>query len=295
MADAAKRKRLKPKLDRRNAMKNIDYQAPSSIASSFDDTSPDFRSSSPLDLSPSLDHQTSFRVKGVDGEFEVIFRSLGLSGPDDFAIPTAAWEAQKARSRISSKPLEKKVENEVSVKFETRVLPNSDIEVPRDEGRLGKLNVSSDLKPLGNKKDGGGGIKGVRPPLLSPPPVLLPPIVDNMTSTWDLLRSLSGDVVDSPIRDGGISSSGEEDERGVDENFHGVRHEGSNLLSDSCSSTSHDDDESNVGGYKVPGVVDESVYNVSPNGSFRRIFNSWQKGEILGKGSFGTVYEGFTE
>ncbi|KAF7842680.1 mitogen-activated protein kinase kinase kinase 1-like [Senna tora] len=262
MADPVKRKRVKPKLDRRNAMKNIDYRPPSSItASPFDDVgdaSPDSRSpASSFDLSPSLDRQTSFRVMGVDGEFDLIFQALGLSGPDDFAIPTAAWEAQKARSRI------KKVE-------ENRVSIESD--------------VASESKPQG------GGIKGVRPTVLSPPPVTLPPIVDNEMSTWDLLRSLSG----------GVDSSGEEDQRGIGENLDGVRvrNEGRmNLVSDSsCSSTtSHEDDESDVGGCKVLVVDDDSVYNVSPNGSFRRIFKSWQKGEILGKGSFGTVYEGFTD
>ncbi|KAL9448655.1 hypothetical protein AB3S75_016027 [Citrus x aurantiifolia] len=40
----------------------------------------------------------------------------------------------------------------------------------------------------------------------------------------------------------------------------------------------------------------EPVYNVSPNGKFRRrIIMSWQKGEPLGSGSFGSVYEGLTE
>ncbi|KAH9685974.1 protein kinase domain-containing protein [Citrus sinensis] len=40
---------------------------------------------------------------------------------------------------------------------------------------------------------------------------------------------------------------------------------------------------------------DDDLYNVSPNGKFRRRIMSWQKGELLGSGSFGTVYEGYTD
>ncbi|KAK4254357.1 hypothetical protein QN277_009753 [Acacia crassicarpa] len=303
--DAAKRKRLKPKLERRNARKNIDYQVPDSLASSFDgSSSPDFQSTSSLDLSPSLEKQTSIRVQGVEGEFELIFRSLGLSGPDDFAIPVKDWEAQRHRYSLSAKSPDKKVDDEKSVKLESRVSIKSDIEVPRDEGQLGKSFAPSDSKPLG-----GGGIKGARPPVLSTPPVKLPPMVDDGKSTWDLVKSLSDGVIDndSPIRDGGISSPGVEDEGrdqenegcdqgiGGEEEPHSARHGESNILSDSWSSTSREDEESDAVGFKVSGEADESFYNVSPHGSFRRIFKSWQKGEILGKGSFGTVYEGFTD
>uniref|UniRef100_A0A5B7AG62 mitogen-activated protein kinase kinase kinase n=1 Tax=Davidia involucrata TaxID=16924 RepID=A0A5B7AG62_DAVIN len=39
----------------------------------------------------------------------------------------------------------------------------------------------------------------------------------------------------------------------------------------------------------------DPVYSISPNGKFRGNINSWQKGDFLGSGSFGTVYEGFTD
>jgi hypothetical protein len=39
------------------------------------------------------------RISGsVEGEVDELCRSLGLSGPEDFAIPVAAWEARKSRS-----------------------------------------------------------------------------------------------------------------------------------------------------------------------------------------------------
>ncbi|KAJ0700410.1 putative mitogen-activated protein kinase kinase kinase STE-STE11 family [Helianthus annuus] len=84
---SSRHRRSLPRLDRRNASKNIDYDASSSSA---DGSSHRTRS---LDSD-----QTSFRMEGVDGEFDLICRSLGLSGPEAFAIPTADWEAHKASS-----------------------------------------------------------------------------------------------------------------------------------------------------------------------------------------------------
>ena len=55
---------------------------------------------------------------------------------------------------------------------------------------------------------------------------------------------------------------------------------------------SHDDDDSKD---HPISIIMEPVYNVSPNGKFRRRITSWQKGELLGSGSFGSVYEGLTE
>uniref|UniRef100_A0A2P2Q4M2 Uncharacterized protein MANES_10G132600 n=1 Tax=Rhizophora mucronata TaxID=61149 RepID=A0A2P2Q4M2_RHIMU len=90
----AKQKRHKPRLDRRNAIKNIDYDASSSSSSPF-------QTSSSFDL----DYKTSFRIKGIEGEFDLICQNLGFSGPEDFAIPTNVWEAQKdlSSSLISSR------------------------------------------------------------------------------------------------------------------------------------------------------------------------------------------------
>ncbi|KAH9684561.1 auxin response factor 1 [Citrus sinensis] len=46
---------------------------------------------------------------------------------------------------------------------------------------------------------------------------------------------------------------------------------------------------------KASSLSMEPVYNVSSNGKFRRRIMSWQKGELLGSGSFGSVYEGLTD
>ncbi|XLS73838.1 hypothetical protein HN51_030703 [Arachis hypogaea] len=249
-------KRLKPRLDRRNAMKNITYKVPSSFTPSS------------IDLPPSLNHQKSFRVKGIDdGEFDLIFRTLGLSGPEDFSIPTAAWE-QAQRSRLSPSPVTTKNIINLQVVDEGHEHQAPLPIPPKTESGVG-FNVDVRLKNLSFQQlaqhnvIGGdsGGIKGVRPP----PVMLRPPLDDDDNDV---------DAVDSPSR--------EQDERYFEE---------------SGDLDVSDDDDSDVASGEVSDdVVDESnVHNVSPNGSFRRTFMSWQKGEILGKGSFGTVYEGFTD
>ncbi|MCI95324.1 mitogen-activated protein kinase kinase kinase 1-like, partial [Trifolium medium] len=42
---------------------------------------------------------------------------------------------------------------------------------------------------------GGGGINGIHPPMIKPPPGMRVRVVDNTCSTWDLLKEL-GPVVE---------------------------------------------------------------------------------------------------
>ncbi|XP_061373168.1 mitogen-activated protein kinase kinase kinase 1-like [Gastrolobium bilobum] len=267
-----KMKKQPRRLERLNAKKNIDYEPPG--CSSLD-----------------LELQTSLRVTGIDGEFDRICQSLGLSGPQDFEIPTADWEARKARFCDN-----RAKEERVSAKLATGVVSNCDAELKNDTFDVEDLRVEV-LGCDNGDGVGGGGIKGVRPPILTPPPVILKPIVDGVSSTWDLMRSFAPQdvgVVDSP------SSSGEHDGRGIVGRLRlGER---SVLFSDSSSCTTSHDDDSDVGGERGcslscsgSGGVHELVHYVSSNEWFRRTFSSWQKGDVLGKGSFGTVYEGFTE
>ncbi|MCI39352.1 mitogen-activated protein kinase kinase kinase 1-like, partial [Trifolium medium] len=70
------------------ALKYFDYDAGSSSSSSLDDSS-----GSLYTRSMELYDRTSFRIEEIEGELDRICQSLGLSGPEDFAIPAAAWEA----------------------------------------------------------------------------------------------------------------------------------------------------------------------------------------------------------
>lgn len=248
-----KQTRMRPKLERRNAHKNIDYDAPISssssslLTSSFDDDSSSStgQRTRSLDLPPFSRNQTSFRVEGTEGEFDLICRSLGLNGIDDFAIPTAAWEAQKARSASDLASRLRNQTSSSSPKPEQKPPPPSS-----SSSNLTKIQIQSRDRVRDSVTVGKEGINGVRPRILAPPPVMVRSVVDNLSSTWEILKSFA------PLIDE------DEDEDVV------------------CSESNHND---------------YGIVNLSLSGKFRRSITSWQKGDLLGSGSFGTVYEGFTE
>ncbi|XP_023739694.1 mitogen-activated protein kinase kinase kinase 1 [Lactuca sativa] len=334
-------KRTGPRLDRRNAIKNIDYDA-STSSSSFD-TQSTHRTRS-LDIS-SLSDRTSFRIGGTDGELDLIFSTLGLS-PEDFAIPTAAWEAHKSysptggslphSSRLRHSPLgstRESPESDFSVSFESKVSFTDDDDVKSDgecsrSAEVGEARVLAtngiairddvrlcgiDENRLGNDcsetsngvdllksqrarvlEDGGdgdtdktrerrhpvfeNGIKGPRPPLLAPPPPMSRAIVDTMDSNWDLIRSFA---------------PGDNEDSGSDEPDRAITNVDANRTTTSRIDTTGSNtlDDENEGYSSAPAELE---YSLSSNGSFGS-FKNWQKGDFLGSGSFGTVYEGFNE
>ncbi|XP_058097220.1 mitogen-activated protein kinase kinase kinase 1-like [Magnolia sinica] len=278
-------RRKQPRLDRRNAVKNIDYDAVSSLSPE----SSALRTRS-LDL-PHYTGQTSFRIEGVEGEFDLLCRNLGLSGPEDFAIPTAAWEARKARSSSDLFP-------------RSRLQDVASANSAEPEGKRGEEELVADFRARVRVGDeaSSGGIRGVRPPVLSPPPAMSRPVVDMSCSTWDILRSLAPDddgASSLPVRyrsedeeNGEDEESGENEEvdgavGGGDEG-RGVRLGETADLTGSCSfSTSNDDDSSST--------TTEAMFVISPDGKFKRNIKSWIRGGLLGSGSFGTVYEGISD
>jgi hypothetical protein len=95
----------KPKYERRDALKFFNYDAQSSF-SSFES------SSSVYTCSTDLNDSTSFRIDGIEGDFDRICRTLGLSGREDFSTSnvddfssTAAEPSVSPNGRIRIKPL----------------------------------------------------------------------------------------------------------------------------------------------------------------------------------------------
>ncbi|KAI8012868.1 Mitogen-activated protein kinase kinase kinase 1 [Camellia lanceoleosa] len=158
--------------------------------------------------------------------------------------------------------------------------------------KVGDFSGNQNFSPpivIDSSRYGGGGIKGIRPPVLAPPPGISVPVIDNTCSTWDIFKSFApdGDLGSSSSARGFLSSDDEEDEDIVKrEEVNVVRMVETAVLSESGSftPTSNDDDSSST-----------TTSNISPNGGFRRINPSWQKGDLLGSGSFGSVYEGIDD
>ncbi|XP_071725625.1 mitogen-activated protein kinase kinase kinase 1-like [Rutidosis leptorrhynchoides] len=335
-----KHRAVGPRLERRNAIKNIDYDAStstspsSSLSSSYDNQSaPRTRS---LDIS-SLADRTSFRIEGTEGEFDLICRRLGLSGPEDFAIPAADYKAHKsysprvcksnpvsiresAESDLFSVSFERKVslsddddDDEVETDGEidgARVLVINGSNKLDDDVSVDRVNNNRSLEDDGDDDDddymdkacerrnveGESGIKGVRPPLLAPPPVMSLVTVDDSGSNWDLIRSFApGDNED--LESDGPAEAVRPIEVGVVETNGMITTRIDTVVSPSSVGILDNEDESGdeVEDERSSGAVAELQYFVSPNGTLIGSFKNWQKGDLLGSGSFGTVYEGFNE
>ncbi|XVE95404.1 hypothetical protein REPUB_Repub02eG0094200 [Reevesia pubescens] len=322
----SKRNRGKPRLQRRNAAKHIEYDA-NLFSSSLDDSS---SSSSLITRSLDLSDKTSFRIQGTEGEFDRICRSLGLTGPEDFSIPAAAWEARKIRSSSDLLP-RSRLNRLDSTKEETaKVIDGTEVTVDKLSDRVLATELTGDdpaeLKLseycfsnrivvdattttelnanacyVSNFVGGGGnnGIKGARPPVLKPPPAVMKlPVIDNACSTWDLFRDFApeddrGCMVQVHLH----SSSDEEadkEEEGVGNGENAKEEDNlmrigeTAVLSASCSFTTSNDDDSSSS-------TTEPLSNISPNGRFKRTITYWEKGEPLGRGSFGSVFEGISD
>ncbi|KAI5435903.1 Mitogen-activated protein kinase kinase kinase 1 [Lathyrus oleraceus] len=259
--------------------------------------------------------RTSFRVEGVEGEFDIICRSLVLSGPEDFSIPAAAWEAMKVRSLSDVLPRlnisefdETKVDDEivvaecddrVSISVRDSPAETSGCCIIGDGGGKDRVQIMGfdeasscytggenrvpmrDVDEMsGCLNTGGGGIKGFRPPMLKPPP------------------GVRGKEKEKKKKKRKGKNDGEEGEGEVGDVIL-KRDEEENVeiigeFSRSCSfttfTTSQEDDSSST-------TTEPRSNSISPNVRLKPVIipGSWQKGELLGRGSFGSVYEGISE
>jgi len=195
------RRRLR-RLDRRNASKNIGYDAtnfcqfpPSPQPASAPASGPASLAGS---VACSLDLVNSFRIGGSGdggGDVQLLCQSLGLSGPDDFAIPLADWEAHKAvrsSASASTSPASARHKPEPPARdsplrhegAEEPTRPaDADHELPAKEPaarnapiealeRPARLDPLESTRPDVKRAVGEGGIKGLRPPpVLKPPPL----------------------------------------------------------------------------------------------------------------------------
>lgn len=276
--------------------------------------------------------KTSFRIEGVDGEIEILCKNLGL-GIDDLSIAPDEYEAMKVRSSSAPVVFSQIIEeanydvgsinvgdslNRI-IEGEDNFVRNSDnnseairmtsydtrdnFEMDRsrvsaigsrfvDSVRVSNVDLSENVRVRSNEFRG-SGIKGVRPPVLAPPPLMSLPVIDKECSTWDMFRAFG------PDNNTGISrcerpfrlDEDEEDgrNRNGDEDQEDGRREENCALSGSCSFTTNSNDDD------CSSSTTDPMSSISPNVRYKRVISSWQKGGLLGSGSFGSVYEGIAE
>ena len=262
--------------------------------------------------------QADIRFEGVEAELNQLCQSLGLSSIEDFSIPAADWEAIKLRSSLDLLPPPRRPNRGGGGEFDDEVneKQKEEIGVLESEDRARVLDEC--VVPAESSGCCGGScrIKGFQPLMLTPPPTpgVWVSVVDDATcSTWDLMRDFApkgeGGGKDSYVE---LNSSDDEDDHEREEKEEeeeeeeeegevgGVRVESveeenaaaiAEIVGDfSGFSTSNEDDSSGT-------TTGPRSNNISPNGRIKRVITAgnWQKGELLGRGSFGSVYEGISE
>lgn len=327
---------FRPRLERCNALKHIEYEAPavraswsvgSSAAASEEQSNT--RVTRSLDIwPPAYAHQTSFRIDGsFEDEVGILCRSLGLDGPEDFAISLDEWEKRKVRSSVDVLTRSNflhphksalSAANEQSKQQDSREEDRNPCVVRNPHNRVSETEPVEIPCASPRSRAGDGGIRGVRPPVLSPPrpfKTFLPPpsepTRDNLQTTLkpppstsipasastalDNFRALASEKsglqagrrksVDSKDKvKGGVSAVDEITDEELREIWLGDTSD--DFTGTSSYSTMNDDDS-------CSSITETFI--ISPNGRFKRKINSWMRGVFLGSGSFGSVYEGISE
>ncbi|KAJ8497758.1 hypothetical protein OPV22_008310 [Ensete ventricosum] len=344
----------RPQLVRRNAVKYVEFEAAGSSSTSFSsaatEENPDLRATRSLDLcSSSYAQQTSFRIDGsIEGEVDILCRSLGLNSPDDFAISEADWERHKARLSSDVLPRSRLLQLDIpthkdpALESEDPILvsdwtplkpisaseevivgqigPEEECEQFTDDSKV-ETGVVGGQPCVSPSSGGGGGIRGVRPPVLSPPTPMTkyssPPLrhePDNSSSTLkppplsslaatdavsltsDIVRSVAPE--ESDLEAGGKKSVDSEENKGkgeilVDDE---VSEELRELwLQDSPEDFTGTSSYSTMNDDESCSMTTETTFTISPNGRLKRKIKSWMRGVLLGSGSYGMVHEGISD
>lgn len=292
----AKQSSMGRRLERRNAIRNAEYEAAA--------PSPGFE----INVG-----RSSFRIRGgSDREIELLYSSLGLSGPDDFAIQPSVWAAA-VRSHLDlsshgdSTTLDQPLENESTVDFKEFSVSIKEALIEEENGGATVVHelqkeeesaneqreVSSVLSLVRDVREGEEFIEEIEvvsalplPPgrlKIPAPPSIRLPVIGRADSTWDILKSFAPEEDDD---------SGEGPEQREEEEAEGVR-VGVTVNSHAESISKKEDETVGLG----TSLREErgQVIGISPQGSLKRTISSWIKGELLGSGSFGAVYEAISQ
>ncbi|KAI4982254.1 hypothetical protein ZWY2020_022746 [Hordeum vulgare] len=289
------RPRPRPRqLARTNAMRNSSYSADAGA-----DGDDDLAGYGGIQLSvdraargggPGYGSQTSFRIRGGRGgaeEVAELFRQLGLSGPEDFAIPPAVYAA--AMSHLPNAAQRRRASLEESS------LAASPSGTPEISGR--DVVVATRLQPAGDGEGAGLATELVQSETIQvSAKAYQRPWAESKAILVESERvETSGSTTREATASSKPDNAGEEKGGGKLVKVETLR-EGRTrevLVEATRGAT---------GGGTLALVVAEStscdiehLISPSPNRRFRRTITSWIKGEHIGSGSFGSVYEAISD
>ncbi|KAK3155396.1 hypothetical protein QOZ80_2BG0202770 [Eleusine coracana subsp. coracana] len=267
------RPRPRPQLARINAMRH-------SYSAEEDDEAP------AADLGADFASQTSFRIRGGRGaEVADLFRKLGLSGPEDFTIPPAVYAAAMAHipnsSRRRGQSLELGAGAEGSAPQELPGTSGSDVTVgtrleAADVGKVAVLATEPaqlQLQPEVSHRRGGSGTESRSREV-------------ELDTAEASRRSVAAEVKRGTAYEGkGKSVAAKVDRLRVERTeavvVETARETTGAVVQVAAESTSRS--------------VEHYYFSPSPHRRIKRTITSWIKGQHLGSGSFGSVYEAISD
>jgi mitogen-activated protein kinase kinase kinase 1 len=273
------RPRPRPQLARINAMRH-------SYAADEDDDPADAASAG---IGAEFASQTSFRIRGGRGtEVADLFRKLGLSGPEDLTIPPAVYAAAMAHIPNSARRRGHSLELSEGT-TEPSALP----ELPGTSGRDAMVAPRLQATDVGE-----AAVLAAENAQLQPDVIQVSVRSYRSERTESSSRVVELDTVEASrrevaadVKEEGTANEekGKIDVTKVDrlrvERAKAVVVETARETTGVAVQVSAESSSRNVGYF----------LSLSPHRRFKRTITSWLKGQHLGSGSFGSVYEAISE
>uniref|UniRef100_A0ACD5ZFD4 Uncharacterized protein n=1 Tax=Avena sativa TaxID=4498 RepID=A0ACD5ZFD4_AVESA len=284
-------------LARTNAMRNSSYSADGGADAGDDD----FVAYAAVG-GGGFASQTSFRIRGGRGgaeEVAELFRKLGLSGPEDFAIPPAVYAA--AMSHLPSATRRRASLDESPRAGDESSSSSSPSEIPETSGR--DVVVPTRLHTAGEGEEAVLATELVQSEITQ---VSAPTYQELATESKSKFVQQEILVETSATREAAAASasaSASEQENAGEQNESDKSAKVETLRQGRTREVTVEATRKTTGGGGALALVVaestsadiEHLVSPSPNRRFRRTITPWIKGGHIGSGSFGSVYEAISD
>ncbi|KAM0913256.1 hypothetical protein ACQ4PT_012274 [Festuca glaucescens] len=234
--------------------------------------------------------QTSFRISGGRGgaeEVAELFRKLGLSGPEDFAIPPAIYAA--AMSHLPNATRRRASLEESPRAGAEASSSSSPPDVPETSGR--DVAVTTRLQTAGEGEEAVLATESVQPEITQVSARTYQEPGAESKSRLEIVETSTSKVTAAPKP----GNAGEEKGNDKPAKVETLRKERRREL------VAVETTRETTGGALAVVVAEstsadvEHLVSPSPHRRFRRTITSWIKGGHIGSGSFGSVYEAISD